>query len=533
MDSTANKQQIEEVLLRCRRSTKETALSFFGPLDDTHPMDCHFFAPFDPPHDAIFQVLDHPTWNPEALKRGYRQAYNVIAAPRGTGKTTIVSIPFIARELLFGLSRYVVYIGATQDAAMEQTESLKNELLNNQMVRTVFGDIKSESFAQEKWDIMVGRSADGGFLHRARVLPLGRGGKIRGRKQGYARPDLIILDDVEDDECVQTEEQRKKLWDWLNTAVLNSVGNRGHWRVIWIGTMLHYASALARLLQMPEWNPIKLSLCTPQYESLYPNFMTTEQIKALVETHRRNDTLTLFAKEYMNTPVAEETRAFKREYFRYYDEATAKLNDDPDTVNVVLIDPARTTKEGACMTAIVGVGIRTLTNQLFVRDVVEEHFTTDALYEAALGMCARLNARILAVEVTGLDEYITGPLQTAIFKSRLPVIMVEVKPRDKKERRPAGLLPYYRMGDVFHNRTCCGTLEDRLEEWPACASWDAIDAFDMIIPVMEQHSVWFESSNKPPKEAEAQSLVEDSTGYYSRAKALVACGTADSEWETF
>lgn len=530
MNSTAQ-QQIENALMRCRRSTKEMATTFFGPLDPAHPTDCHFYAPFDPPHDDIFSALDKPLWNPAALKRGYRQAFNAILAPRGIGKTTIVSIAYIARELLFGLSRYVVYIGANADAAMEQTESLKNELLNNPMIRTVFGDIKSESFAQEKWDIMVGRSANGGFMHRARVLPLGRGGKIRGRKQGYARPDLIILDDVEDDECVMTEEQREKLWNWLNTAVLNSVGNRGHWRVIWIGTLLHHAAALARLMKMPEWNPVRLSLCTPQYESLFPNYMTTEQVKALVEKHRRDDTLALFAKEYMNQPVAEEKRAFKRAYFKWYSEDTAQLNSNQNVVNVVLIDPARTTKEGACMTALVGVGVNTETNQLFVRDVIEEHLTTDALYEEALAMCARLNARILAVEVTGLNEYITQPLQTAIFRSRLPIILIEVKPRDKKEKRPAALLPYYRMGDVYHNASCCGTLEDRLEEWPACASWDAIDAFDMIVPVMEQHNVWFAPPDgKSISTDEPQQTLRDS--YYSRAKAL-ALDTAGNDWSAF
>ena len=44
-----------------------------------------------------------------------------------------------------------------------------------------------------------------------KVEGIGSGKKIRGRRHRNWRPDLITLDDVENDENVNTPEQRRKL----------------------------------------------------------------------------------------------------------------------------------------------------------------------------------------------------------------------------------------------------------------------------------------------------------------------------------
>ena len=47
--------------------------------------------------------------------------------------------------------------------------------------------------------------------NRVKVDAVGSGKKLRGRKNRSWRPDLIVLDDIENDENVNTPEQRKKL----------------------------------------------------------------------------------------------------------------------------------------------------------------------------------------------------------------------------------------------------------------------------------------------------------------------------------
>jgi hypothetical protein len=74
-------------------------------------------------------------------------------------------------------------------------------------LRADFGDLVSD----EKWsqDKIV-------TSNKVQVFGRGAGQKLRGAKAfGSVRPDLIIVDDLENDEQILTEQQRKKLFDWF------------------------------------------------------------------------------------------------------------------------------------------------------------------------------------------------------------------------------------------------------------------------------------------------------------------------------
>ena len=88
-----------------------------------------------------------------------------------------------------------------------------------------------------------------------KIEAIGSGKKIRGRKHKNWRPDLLVLDDIENDENVRTVEQRKKLSDWYYKAV--SKAGDDYTDIIYIGTMLHYDSLLANVLKNPSYKSIK------------------------------------------------------------------------------------------------------------------------------------------------------------------------------------------------------------------------------------------------------------------------------------
>jgi hypothetical protein len=53
-----------------------------------------------------------------------------------------------------------------------------------------------------------------------KVQVAGSGKKLRGLRHGPYRPDLAILDDIENDELVRNPDQRDKLDNWLKKTVL-------------------------------------------------------------------------------------------------------------------------------------------------------------------------------------------------------------------------------------------------------------------------------------------------------------------------
>ena len=76
---------------------------------------------------------------------------------------------------------------------------------------------------------------------------------------GIPDPDLLILDDIENDENVRTPEQRAKLDSWFKKAV--SKAGDDYTDIVYIGTLLHYDSLLANTLKNPGYKAIKYRAC--------------------------------------------------------------------------------------------------------------------------------------------------------------------------------------------------------------------------------------------------------------------------------
>jgi hypothetical protein len=201
----------------------------------------------------------------------------------------------------------------------------------------------------------------------------------------------------------------------------------------------------------------------------------------------------LFVTTFTLIPIAVEEQGFKPEYFKYYEEAEYELNLNSDVESMVLADPAKTHTKGSCNTAILGISVNVVTNKVYVREVVEGKFYPDELYEEMMNMADRINAIVLAPEVTGLNEYITQPLRNAISKAGKHFIIIEVKPRQGKTgpKRSGALISLYKQGHVYHNKDCCGSLEKYLLQWPRPARWDVIDALAGHVFVLEEGERYF------------------------------------------
>jgi len=470
--------ELEELVAECDRSLEAFCRVFFP---DT------FYKQFSPAiHGPIFDILDDDSIQLAA-----------IAAPRGVGKSTICNTIFPLKRIVYRDSNYIIPVSATENAAVEQAADVKDQLLENELLRAVFGSMepteRHDQFGQREWVTSTG----------CKMMPRGAGQQVRGRKFRGNRPDLIIVDDLENDENVENEELRLKLKRWFFSALLNSVDRgRSDWRVIVIGTILHEDSLLNNLLdkeRYPDWRTVRLELCDDNYKSNWPEHLPDEKVRELADSYRRDEMLDVFYREFRNIPIATEQQGFKDKFFLHYREEDVKLNEDPRVETVILADPARTMKTGSAHTAVVAVGIDTVGGKLYVRDIEEGAMSPPMLYDAMFDMAQKYNALVLAPEVTGLNEYITYPLQNEMLRRGRHYILIEVKPREGKTgpRRSAGLIPLYRDGLVYHEERCAGKLERYLKQWPRPSYWDVIDALAGVIFVMEEGDRYFVSADSP------------------------------------
>lgn len=469
--------EIKQTLADCYASTKTFARVLFPE---------RFYLPFAQGHNEIFKRIDNDS-----------QQQSAIAAPRGFGKTSLINLAYPAKKILFQDKKFIVMISCTATQAVMQSENLKRELQTNLVIRKLFGPIRPQQgnpiddFSKEAW------VTDSGTL----VLPRGAGQQVRGIIFGNHRPDLIIVDDLEDKESVSNELTRKKLKEWFFEDVMNSVNrHRKDWKVVFLGTLLHEDSLLANLLESSKWNSVRLELFDDEYKSQWQDYMDDSAIRALVEEYREEGLLDSLYREYRNMSISTEDSSFSQHYFRYYDEGNVKLNKEVE--NVVIIDPAKTVKLHSAESAIIGVGIDLANNKIFVRDVEAKKFHPDILYDHAIEMALRINAKVIAPEVTSLHEFITYPLKNEILRRGLFFEVVELSAVGKKEDRAAWLVPFYRKGLVYHNKSVCGPLEAQLLSFPRNKRWDCLDALAYVVKLMEEGERYFHIKDETPSNEE-------------------------------
>ena len=429
-----------------------------------------FYSPFTQLHNDIWRLVDsgHPKI--------------AIAAPRGIGKTTIAKT-IASKGILFRDVNFITYISNSFTFASQQTENIKRELVSNQTVRRLFGSIKTsdipkdleEQFSKEAW-VSFGNTL---------VLPRGSGQQIRGLNWANHRPQLIIVDDLEDKDEVKNEDNRKKQRDWFFSDVMKSVNRyKNDWRFIYIDTLKHEDSLLALLLDSPDWLSVTLSICDDNYNTLIPEYMSNEEIQLELETHRRDGLLDVFYMEYMNKLTGEHS-GFKPEYFKHYKES--ELENKAGIENFIIVDPAKTVNPASAESAVICIGIDNKNQRYLVRDIVAEKMMPDELYNEVFDMAARWGVMAVGIEETGLNEFIKQPFTNEMMKRGVHFEVVWLKPRkgEKKEQRVKQLVSYYRQGEIWHNEVCCGPLEAQLIPFPRSKRWDIMDALAYMIQMLE------------------------------------------------
>lgn len=199
-------------------------------------------VPFSRMHHEMFAHLGEAR-----TRRGLRLA---IAAPRGHAKSTVVSLGYVLWCIVYQVENHILLLSDTADQAASLLSYVKHELETNVDLRADFPQacavppVHARPARWRKGDIITGNGV--------KVTALGVDSKVRGRRHNQHRPGLIIVDDAENDESVRNPEQRQRLSEWFDRAVLKA--GTAETNTIVMGTIFHYASLLARLTD-PERSP--------------------------------------------------------------------------------------------------------------------------------------------------------------------------------------------------------------------------------------------------------------------------------------
>ncbi|MFH1057809.1 MAG: phage terminase large subunit [Pseudomonadota bacterium] len=354
-----------------------------------------------------------------------------VAAPRGFAKTTLVSFGYVLHQVLFAQRRFVVIGSDTADLACDLTGYLRLELTHNQRLIQDFGPRCQTSGGQD--DFIVGGEV--------RVLARGSGQRLRGLKHGRFRPDLVILDDLENDKNVKNPRLVRELLDWIREAVYPAIEPGGNLFII--GTILSQRSALATLIQSPEEPYCRFTrrvyrALDESGQSLWPARYSTEDLlrqKALMGS-------LAFNKEKMNDP-RDEQGMFQEAWLRTYHPAEL---EGKALVTAGFLDPSLAAGETGDYKAVVTVGLDPASQVFYVLDAWVRRASIDQLVHAVLMRNARHAWLVFGVEDNLFQRLLLDEFSRAAAEARVTLPVKGVTHRLAKETRLAGLSPLVERG---------------------------------------------------------------------------------------
>jgi predicted phage terminase large subunit-like protein len=233
-----------------------------------------------------------------------RNLRGVFQWARGHAKSTHMNI-FIPLWLKCQKEKQInvmVLVGKSEDNAQTLLADVQSELQHNKRYSHDFG----EQYNSGHW-------LDGEFVTRdgAAFFARGRGQSPRGLRYRDARPDYIVIDDLDDDELCQNEARVNKLTDWVKEALFGTFGAAGG-RFIMVGNLIAKNSVLANVAKIENVKLSRVNVYDKNFKPSWPEFWTPERI----EDRRLFMGYRAFEKEYMNNPITEGA-VFKNDWIRW------------------------------------------------------------------------------------------------------------------------------------------------------------------------------------------------------------------------
>ena len=212
---------------------------------------------------------------------------------RGAAKSTNMDV-FVPMWLMAQEHREInvmVLVGKSEDNAKTLLGDIQAELQYNQRYIHDFGE-----------QYNVGTWEEGEFVTRSEVafFARGRGQSPRGLRYRSHRPDYVVIDDLDDDELVESPARVTKLFD----------GGRG--RFIMVGNLIAKNSVLAKWCDIKSVHVTKVNIYDSKGGISWASKWTPQEVKDIenVVGYRA------FQKEYMNNPIIEGA-IFRNEWIRW------------------------------------------------------------------------------------------------------------------------------------------------------------------------------------------------------------------------
>lgn len=467
--------------------------------------------PFAPFHFEMFQLAQD-----EANKT------IMVMGARNSAKSAILNTALSIWSVLgVHRKRFVIIASRTQQKAKQHFMNTRKELESNRLLKGDLGPLKTE---ESQWGSSIVLAK-----YDAQITFASAEQSLRGLRYKQFRPDLLIVDDIEDSDSVKTIDGRNDTYNWLTQDAIPA-GDLDKMRVVLLGTLLHEDSIMMRFKQEIEMKrrdgvyrqyPLMDMAGNILWTGKYPNVAAVEAERMRVGNDKA------WAQEFLLRIVSDHERVVHPEWI-HYGESPLPIAANEFRGTFIGIDPAISEEKRACFTAIVSIRVFGWGEKM--RIYVLPYPVNERM--GMFGIVDRVKILVEEHSKVGLVKIYSEDVafQKALIEAlqRRGYLVQGVKPRGDKRERLALISHQIKDGTISFAPRGNEELVMQVINFGSEKYMDLVDALSMLVPEVvhtQQGYAPFSRIHKeePSKKGGYQSPYkvdiseEGPVGYYDRS----------------
>lgn len=443
------------------------------------------------------------------------QERKLLCEPRGTYKTTLGSISYPIWALCKNPNLSILIDSETDNQAQEIYSAAKEELESNLILHEIFGKFKSNTWNETKLNVKQRNiiRRDNSLNHSG----------VDCSRTGL-HPDIIVVDDPCSDINTQTEEARNKVHNHYK-LLTPLCDKKGH--LLIICTRWHKDDLAGRIIDTEKdlFSVVSLKTCygengdsKDEADGLYaPEILT----KKYLRNAQKNMGMYQFSSNYLNDPIPDTDKSFKREWLKYFDDSVPMRKNKEDKFEKVpltirmAIDASwadKTSNVGKDPTAMV-IGGFADNGDVYILDIFNQRINPTEVIKKIFEYVEIYNLVSVASEDIGTQKGLNFLIeQEMVSKNKFFEIKRIKHQAQSKGSRIASLTPMFQEGKVYIRPNMSTFINQYMYFSPGnnLEHDDILDALEML--VSEYRFVGVNEENEEEFETQNYSVYDQITG---------------------